>query len=62
MFAFWDDQDSAPDRAAMARKLLSTNPPHVWQTGKPSLRDQLPPKPKLENLIGEQSWLVFHLL
>ena len=62
VFAFWDDQVSAPERVAMARKLLSTNPPPVWQTGKPSLPDQFPPKPKLQNLIGERSWLVFHLL
>ena len=62
VFAFWDGAMPAKECAAMARKLSQTVPPPTWETGKPALRQHLPDNPKLQHLIGERSWLVFHLL
>ena len=63
IFALWDDQLAVNERKAMARKVLQKAPPanNNWQTKKPDLPN-LPDRPRLRNLIGCRSWLLFRLL
>ena len=62
MFALWDEDLPASERAAIASALIAVEPPADWETGKPVLPDNLPPKPRLHKFVGPRSWLIFHLL
>ena len=62
VFCLWDEQLPANERSAVATSLARTNPPAEWSTGKPVLPDHLPARPRLQNLVGARSWMIFHLL
>ena len=62
VFCLWDEDLSAGERAAVATKLTQTELPPQWTIGKPTLPDHLPLRPRMQNLVGSCSWIVFHLL
>ena len=62
IFSLWDDEVPARERRAVADKLLQTDPPDEWRTGKPDMPQVLPDKPRLQDLVGSRSHLFFHNL
>ena len=65
VFALWDSSISNAEKRAIAMKIASIPPPPTWSTTKPellTLLPRLPSKPKLKDMVGERSHLVFHLL
>ena len=61
-FYLWDENVPTRERKAVADVLLRVNPPAVWETGKPNLPNILPDKPRLQDMVGPRSHLLFHNL
>ena len=63
-FCLWDDDLPAPERQAVARRMMACPPPVKYVPEKPKLLHSLPLFPnklRFQDLVGPCTHLIFHL-
>lgn len=63
VFALFDEALESHERKAMSDKLVAIPRPVIFKPGKPVFpTEKMTANPKMDDFVGERSWLLFHAL